>query len=345
MGVEATAPLPPRPAAPSAPRWAVPLVPRRAPLPRPPAASAERGAAPSPEQAVWRPLASSAVLWRRRLSEALPGRPTQQCLAAAGRAAAQPARWRPREWAGPPWQREGPAVRPLELAPRGPACPRPRPSCDPVSWRAGVTAKDPPAAASTASPFREGVDGSLTLGPSRQMLKSAPCGAAQPLGRPPSAGRPPTRPFCRTPPPSPTPFGLSGTPWPKRRWAGSPRPWRGRLPVPPPPSPARSQPWRQAARPPSQPEPQVQLWRPRVGPQAQRRAGPYPPGVGSEQPLAPEPMGSPTRRWAARRGRERIGVSWAWARPSQRVASQSPELAWPRWPWTGSEAGRLAAWV
>jgi hypothetical protein len=213
MAVEATAPSRRRLAAPSAHRWAVPLVPRRAPLPRRPAASAERGAAPSPEQAVWRPLASSVGLWRRRLSEALPGRPTQQCLAAAGRAVAQPPRWRPRKWAGPPWRREGPAVRPLELAPQGPACSRPRPSCDPVCWRAGVTAKDPPAAASTAPPILEGVGGSLPLGSSRQM----------------------------------------------RRWAGSPRPWRGRLLVRPSPSPARSQPWRQAARPPSQPEPQVQL--------------------------------------------------------------------------------------
>jgi hypothetical protein len=196
-------------------------------------------------------------------------------------AAAQTAPWRPREWAGPPWQRKGPAVRPVELAPPGPACLRPRPSCDPVSWRASVTAKVPPAAASTVSPHREWDGGSLPLSPSQQMTKSEPCGAAHPLGRPPLAGRPPTRSACRTPPPSRTPIWLPGTPWPKRRWAGSPRPWRGRLP---------------AAWPPSQPEPQVRLWRPRVEPQAQPRAGPYPPGVGSEQPLAPESTGSPTRR-------------------------------------------------
>jgi hypothetical protein len=221
MGVEATAPSPPRPAAPSArppavplpartapsalrqpwtpaprraapsaPRWAVPWLPGRAPPPRPPEASAERAAAPSPEQAAWRPLASSVLRWRRWLSAALPGRPTQRCLAAAGRprpqatamrrrrwavqparddqaaeppgggpdgtwlapwrapvqpplglrragldapVAAQTAPWRPREWAGPAWQREGPAVRPVQVAPPGPACPRPRPSCDRVS--------------------------------------------------------------------------------------------------------------------------------------------------------------------------------------------------------------------
>lgn len=246
MAIEATAPSPPRP----------------------PAASAEGAAVPSLEQPAWRPLASSVVLWRRRLSGALPGRPTQQCRAAAGRprpqaaamrkravqlaredqaaeapgggsdgtrlapwrgpvqpplglrrvglgapiAAARTAPWRPREWAGPPWQREGPAVRPVEVAPRWPACPRPRPSCDPVSWRAGVTAKVPPAAASTVSPYREWDGGSLPLRPSRQMLKSEPCGAAQPLGGPPLAGRPPTRSACRTPPTSPTPFGLPGTP-------------------------------------------------------------------------------------------------------------------------------------
>jgi hypothetical protein len=144
-------------------------------------------------------------------------------------AAARTAPWRPREWAGPPWRRKGPAVRWVDLAPRGPACPRPRPSCDPVSWRAGVTAKDPPAAASTASPIRERDDGSLPLRPSRQMLRSGPCGAAHPLGRPPLAGRSPTRLACRTPPTCPTPFGLPGAPWPERCWAGSPRPWRGRL--------------------------------------------------------------------------------------------------------------------
>src|SRR5829696_6316761 len=94
MGVEATAPSPPRPAAPSA------LQP-----------------AGGPGQP---PLG----LWRAGLGALI--------------AADQIAPWRPREWAGPPWRREGPAVLPVELAPRGPACPRPRHSCDPVSWRGGV---------------------------------------------------------------------------------------------------------------------------------------------------------------------------------------------------------------
>src|SRR4029453_2417434 len=110
MGVEATAPSPPRPAAPSA---------------LPPAGG--RGQPPL-------------GLWQAGLGAPI--------------AADQLAPWRAWEWAGPPW-REGPAVWPVELAPRGSACPRPRPSCDPVSWPAGVTAKDPPAAASRASPFRE----------------------------------------------------------------------------------------------------------------------------------------------------------------------------------------------
>src|SRR5215216_1941089 len=116
MGVEATAPSPPRPAAPLA------LQPAGGPV-QPPLG-----------------------LWRAGLGALI--------------AAEQIAPWRPREWAGPPWRREGPAVRRVELAPRGPAYPRPRPSCDPVSWRAGVTTKDPPAA---ASPFRDWDDGSLRL--------------------------------------------------------------------------------------------------------------------------------------------------------------------------------------
>jgi hypothetical protein len=185
MGVEATAPSPPRRAAPSA---------------LPPAGG---------------PVQPPLGLWRAELAALV--------------AAEQIAPRRPREWAGPPWRREGPAVLPVELARRGPACPRPRFSCDPVSWRAGVMAKDPPAAASTASPIRERDDGSLPLRPSRQMLRSGPCGAAHPLGRPPLAGRSPTRLACRIPPTCPTPFGLPGAPWPERCWAGSPRPWRGRL--------------------------------------------------------------------------------------------------------------------
>jgi hypothetical protein len=159
-------------------------------------------------------------------------------------AAKQIAPWRPREWAGPPWRRVGPAVRPVELAPRGPVGPRPRPSCDPGSWRAGVTAKDPRATASTASPFREWDDGSLPLGPSRQMMKSEPCGAAHPLGRPPLAGRPPTHLACRIPPPSPTPFGLPGTPWPTACWARPARPWPGRLQAAPQRLRGSPRPWR-----------------------------------------------------------------------------------------------------
>src|SRR5215211_1595313 len=199
VGVEATAPSPPRPAAPSA-------------LPT-----------------AGRPVQPPLGLWRAGLGALI--------------AAEQIAPWRPREWAGPPWRREGPAVWPVGLAPRGSACSRPRPSCDPVSWPAGVTAKDPPAAASTASPFREWDDGSLPLGPSQQMLKSEPCGAAHPLGRPPLAGRPPTRSACRTPPTSPTLFGLPGTPWPERCWARSPRPWRGRLRAAPQRLWVSPQPW------------------------------------------------------------------------------------------------------
>src|SRR5215218_1856012 len=93
MEVEATAPSHPQPAAPSALPPAVPSP------PQPPAASAERAAAPPPEQAVWRPLASSVVLWRQRLSEALPGRPMQQYLAAAGRPRPQAAATRRRRLA------------------------------------------------------------------------------------------------------------------------------------------------------------------------------------------------------------------------------------------------------
>jgi hypothetical protein len=217
MGVEATAPSPPRP----------------------PAASAWGAAVPSLEQAAGRPRPQAAAMRKRRWAVQLarddqaaepPGGgsdgtrpapwrgPVQPPLGlrrmglGAPIAAARTAPWRPREWAGPPWQREGPVVRPVEVAPRWPACPRPRPSCDPVSWRAGVAAKDPPAAASTASPFPEWDGGSLPLRPGRQTLRSEPCRAAHPLGRPPLAGRPPTRSACRTPPTSPTPFALPGTP-------------------------------------------------------------------------------------------------------------------------------------
>jgi hypothetical protein len=200
MGVAATAPSPPRPAAPSA---------------LPP---------------VGGPVQPPLGLWRAGLRALIGAEPI--------------APWRPREWAGPPWRRQGPAVRPVELAPRGPACPWPRASCDPVSWRAGVSAKDPPAAASTASPFREWDDGSLALGPSQQMMKSEPGGAAHSLGRSPLAGQPPTRSACRTPPTSPTPFGLPEIPWPERCWAGSPRSWRGRLRAAPKRLRVSPQPWR-----------------------------------------------------------------------------------------------------